>query len=270
MPGPLAHFRGRTLQSWFSLVVAVVLSLILMATSGSRGTDLARLRTSEILATLAQPFRIFPDIIRLRAENTRLRTENARLMIWSSQAEEATRENERLRSLLEFQQRSELTLLTAKVIATDPMPGVHSLLVDVGQRQGATKHMPVINDQGLVGKLVRVGDGTSIVQLLLDRNLGASVRLANCRADGITAWKGGNRLLIEEIPSSAAVRAGEEVLTSGLDGVFPAGIPVGQIVRTEKVEESLFLQVEVRSYVDISRLEEVFIVLVDSSSRPLQ
>jgi rod shape-determining protein MreC len=241
-----------------------------MATSGSRGTDLARLRTSEILATLARPLRIVPDIIHLRAENTYLRAENARLMIRSGQAEEAARENERLRSLLEFQHRSELTLRAAKVIATDPMPSVHSLLVDVGQRQGAAKHMPVINDQGLVGKLVRVGDGTSIVQLLLDRNLGASVRLAHCRADGITAWKGGNRLLIEEIPASAGVRAGEEVLTSGLDGVFPADIPVGQIVRTEKIEESLFLQVEMRPHVDISRLEEVFIILVDSSSRPSQ
>jgi rod shape-determining protein MreC len=98
------------------------------------------------------------------------------------------------------------------------------------------------------------------VQLLTDRNIGAAVRLANCRADGITTWSGGSRLMIQGIVSSESVKLGEEVLTSGLDGVFPAGIPVGQVVRTQRAEENLFLEIEIEPAVNFSAIEEVFVV----------
>ena len=266
MPGFLAQIRRQAVMPWIALLCAVSLSLILMSSGGSRGSELVKERTAAILAVLAQPFGIVPAIVHLSRENARLRAENASLMIKFTDAEEAFRENKRLRELLDFRERSNLKLEAAEVIATNPMPGVHSILIDIGANKNAAKHMAVINDKGLIGKLVQVSEKTSIVQLLLDRNLGAAVRLANCRADGITAWAGGERLLLENIPVSENVQLGEKVITSGLDGVFPAGIPVGEVVRTDRNPESLFLRVEVAPVVDFSVLEEVFIVFVNSSS----
>ncbi len=268
MPRRLSGWRSRALQPWIALLLSVLFSLLLMATSGSRGNRLARDRAAALLSLLARPFGIVPAVVNLAGENARLRSENTQLRLKITGAEEAFRENQRLRRLLEFKQSSPLHLKAAQVIATDPMPDVHSLLIDVGEKEGARRDQAVINDLGLVGKLARVGDHTSIVQLLLDRNLGAAVRFADCRVNGITAWGGGNTLLIENVPSSAPVHLGERVITSGLDGVFPENLPVGAVIGTKKIEHSLFLQVEVEPDVDFSLLEEVFVVLNRSSQPP--
>ena len=268
MPGLLSQLRGKTLQPWLILLLVLILSFTLMATSNRSGTERARSRVSAILAALASPFGIIPAIIHLGADNARLRAENAEYLIKSSEAQEAIRENERLRQLLGFKNRSTLKLIAAEVIATDPMPGVHSLLIDIGTEQGAEKHQAVISDKGLVGKLVQVSERNAIVQVLLDRNLGVAVRVTNCRANGFTRWVGLNRLLLENIPASAPVRTGEEVICSGLDGIFPEGIPVGIVDFWERQEGNLFLYVEVEPYVNFSKLEEVFLVLSDTAANP--
>lgn len=268
MPGLLAQLKGRTLQHWLTLLAAVILSFILMATSNRSGIEIARDRVSTILAALASPFSIIPGIINMSAENARLRSENAAYLLKSSEADEAILENDRLRRLLEFRNQSTLNLKAAEVIATNPMPGVNSLLIDAGKAQGADKHQAVISDKGLVGQLVQVSEQSSIVQVLLDRNLGVAVRLTNCRANGFTKWAGSNKLVLENIPASAPVRIGEEVICSGLDGIFPEGVPVGTVVYTEKREGSLFLDVEVEPFVNFSKLEEVFLVRSNPASKP--
>ena len=265
MAGLITRIGGNTFKSWIMLGVALTISLALMATGNDPDQGLVSMRASGIFAALARPFGIFPEIIRLRSENVRLRQENARLTLHSSRADEAVVENQRLRELLEFREHSDLQLRPAEVLASDPMPGVHSLLLSVGERQGVGKHMAIISDQGLVGKIARVGPNTSVAQILLDRNVGAAVRLAICREDGITVWRGANDFYIEGVPSSAQVRLGESVITSGLDGIFPEGIPVGKIISTEREKGSLFLDVKMEPVVTFSRLEEVFVVLNNPS-----
>ncbi len=265
MPGTSSRFHGQSLQPWIALLTAIAFSFTLMAVSDMKGTEIARERTCDILSVLARPFGIFPAILHLSSENARLRAENAALNIESTAAQEALLENERLRNLLDFRSKSKLNLRSAEVIATNPISGVRSLLLDIGTKQGAVKHTAVISDLGLVGKLVQTSEQTSVAQTLLDRNLGAAVRLSICRVNGITSWTGGNRLIVENIPASASVRLDEEVITSGLDGIFPEGIIVGKVVSTKKAPESLFLKVEVAPAVNFARLEEVFIVYPDSS-----
>ncbi|MCX6639604.1 MAG: rod shape-determining protein MreC [bacterium] len=260
MAGISSILLGKGLKPWIFLSVAVSLSLLLMAVGGNQTTESARSRTAEILAILANPFGSLSGYLHLRGENERLRAANSQLMLKASRADEAFKENERLRRLLDFEEQSDLRLIAAGVIARDPLPGVRSLLINVGRILGVEKHMAVINDRGLVGKVVRVGPRTSVVQLLMDRNLGAAVRLENSRADGITTWEGSTFLLIEGIPVSANVKLGEQVLTSGLDGIFPEGIPVGEVLRIDRLPQSLFLRIELKPAVDFAGLEEILIV----------
>lgn len=267
MPGIQALLRGQTIQPWIALTLAVILSFILMATSNSQEMELARARISDILGLLTQPIVAYREISNLRSENSRLRAENTELMIQSSGTKEAIRENDRLRSLLGFKKKATLTLKAAEVIGKSPLPGVHSILLDVGRQNGIGKHMAVINDQGLVGKVIRLGEKTAVAQLLLDRNLGAAVRLSDSRIDGITSWRGGENLVIEGVPALAQIRLGELAFTTGLDGVFPAGIPVGEVLHTEKPPEGLFQLVEITPRVSFSTLEEVFIVSENGASK---
>ncbi len=232
-----------------------------MATSDSDESETVRARASDIIGVLATPFGVIPAIIHLSSENATLRSENAQLKIESTRAKEALMENARFRKMLIFRLESPLELRAAEVLAKDPLPGVRSILIDIGAEQGLAKHMAVINDRGLIGKVFYTSNSNSTVQSLLDRNLGAAVRLANCRANGITRWAGGNLLIVDGIPASTTVRLDEEVITSGLDGIFPAGIMVGKVSSTRKIPESLFLQVLVEPSVNFSRVEEVFAVI---------
>ncbi len=260
MRGFLERVHLESLEPWIALLLAVIISLTLMATSGSRGTEIARSRTGDLLELLARPFTIIPQMLNLKSENSRLRAENVQLKTRLSLTSEAARENERLRSLLNLKENSQLGLIPAEVTAKNPLPGVNSLLIDRGASAGLKKHMAVINDRGLVGKVIRVNRHSSVVQLLADRNLGAAVRLSFSRTDGITSWVGEERMLVEGIAGSSPVRLGEEVITSGLDGVFPPGIRAGQVIRTERSIENLFLQIEMAPAVDFSAVEEVFVV----------
>jgi rod shape-determining protein MreC len=256
----LEKFHAESLEPWIFLGLAVILSFGLMATSDRPGTESVRVRTTEILSTFARPFNLIPTIISLKTDNTRLRTENARLQIQTTRLREAQVENEQLRRLLDFKESSNLILRSAQVIGKNPLPGINSLLINAGWNDGVRKNMAVVNDQGLIGQATRIGGSASVVHLLINRNVGAAVRLVNCRVDGITAWTGGTRLMIEGIASATPVRLGEEAITSGLDGIFPAGIPVGQVVRTQRVAENLFLEIEIEPTADFSAIEEVFVV----------
>lgn len=257
----LSGWRHKSLQPWIALLISIALSFLLMATSNTKGNKLARERTAALLSLLARPFGIFPAVVHLAEENARLRSENTLLRLQVTATEEAFLENQRLRRLLDFKERSLYKLKAAEVMATNPLPDVHSLLINVGKETGLRKDQAVINDLGLIGKLAQVGDKTSVVELLLDRNLGVAVRFSHCRVNGITSWAGGGSLLIDNVPASAPVRIGEQVNTSGLDGVFPIGVPVGVVTRTEKIKHSIFLHVEVKPFVDFSLLEEVFVVI---------
>jgi rod shape-determining protein MreC len=256
----LEKFHLESLEPWIVLGLAVLISLGLMATSERPGTEAVRVRTTEMLEVFVRPINLIPTIVSLKGENTRLRAENTRLKIETSQLREAQFENLRLRQMLDFREGSSLTLRSAQVIGKNPLPGVSSLLINAGWNAGVRKNMAVVNDRGLIGEVSRVGSGTSVVHLLTDRNVGAAVRLSNCRADGITSWMGGKNLMIEGIASATPARLGEEVITSGLDGVFPPGILVGQVIRTQRAGENLFLEIEVEPAADFSTIEEIFVV----------
>jgi len=258
--GILDRIRLEVLEPWIALGLAVMLSLLLMATSETPTMDSARVHLTGVVQIFARPLSLVPTILSLRSESNRLREENARLKIEVVTAQESLSENDRLRRMLDFRTRSNLSLQAAKVIGKDPLPGVRSLLIGAGSASGLRKNLAVISDRGLIGKVARAGSHSAIVQLLTDRNVGAAVRLANCRADGITSWSGGSRLMIEGVVSSEPVKLGEEVITSSLDGVFPAGILVGQVIRTQRAEENLFLEIEIEPEVNFSAIEEVFVV----------
>ena len=260
MAGILDRIRLEVLEPWIALGLAVMLSLLLMATSETPTMDSARVQLTGLVQVFARPLGLIPTILSLRSENERLREENVRLRMDVGSARESLAENDRLRNMLDFRTRSNFSLQAAKVIGKDPLPGVQSLLIAAGTVSGLRKHMAVINDRGLVGKIARAGSNTATVQLLTDRNIGAAVRLANCRADGITRWAGGQRLMIEGVVSSEPVKLGEEAITSGLDGIFPPGIPIGQVIRTQRAEENLFLEIEIEPAVNFSTIEEVFVV----------
>jgi len=186
-------------------------------------------------------------------------------------------ENDRLRELLEFRKSSPRTLLTARVLARGDGTGWwQTLTLDKGTDQGLRPHMAVINLDGLVGHVTEnLGRTTADVRLISDPSVKISCRLPRPDALGIASGRGvaldGDAALsmlstvrpfgIRYMEKRLDIIEGDAVETSGLGGLYPPGLAVGQVHRVETDPSGLFLNAEVVPAVDFSRLDYVFVVL---------
>lgn len=186
----------------------------------------------------------------------------------NNQLREYKLEAERLRQALEFKEANpQYELLIGRVIAHNPSNWYKTITVDLGSEDGVIKYMPVINPQGLVGKIISVNQHSSDILLITDPEgpAGAVVLVQDTRVPGVVEGMGddGNGMLrMRLIPYDAVIKEGDEVVTSGLGSVFPAGIRIGKIQRVSREAESNSLQQYslVAPEVDFNRLEEVMII----------
>jgi len=204
-----------------------------------------------------------------RRENLRLKEEliNARLKVEAFK--EAERENQRLRKALQFSQQTEYYTLLAEVVGrgTPRMPS--AITVSAGSEQGVIVDLPVIDQDGIIGKVLSVSDQSSIIQLITDPNMKISAMDARSRVQGIVSSAGGGMLKMENVPVNVDIRQGDPIISSGLGGVFPKGLKVGTVKRVVKPQSGLFFGVEIEPSAKISTPEEVFIVFHGIAGTPL-
>ena len=136
----------------------------------------------------------------------------------------------------------------------------HTLVLDKGEKDGVSKDMSAITPKGFAGKIFNVTESYSNLLLLTDINFSAAVRLQESRKEGIVSGTGTRKLVLKYIPYEEEVKVGDIIITSGLDQLFPPGIPVGFISRIDKQGTGHFQDIEVTPYVDDSKMEEVLII----------
>lgn len=200
-------------------------------------------------------------------EVKRLRLENDQLKMRLNQAEEAIRENERLREHVGWQKQNPGKYQLARVIAHDSANWWRTLQIDRGTRDGVQTNFAVVTREGLVGRIAMAGYSRSQVLLLGDPNLrvGVFVQDKNVREAGVVVGNssvGFNNQLAEltYLSRSSALKPGQMVVTSGEGGIFPKGIPVGQILDLRLVEFGLATEARVRLAVNFNALDEVFVM----------
>ncbi|MDW8321280.1 MAG: rod shape-determining protein MreC [Armatimonadota bacterium] len=199
---------------------------------------------------------------RLREENERLRQQIDALRSIQAAQEELRQENERLRRLLQFAQMKRMRPLTARVLAIQPSAYFHTLIVNCGQSEGVRPRMVAMTDKGLVGLVYLVTRHTAHILLITDPNasVGARVQRAESRAVGVCRGRGEDYLMLTFLSKDADVRPGDVVVTSGLGGVYPAGIPVGVVEQVMEQRQAGMREARIKPFVDVMRVEEVLLV----------
>lgn len=205
------------------------------------------------------------DLRTLRDENARLRQENDALIIENVQLKEAEAENERLRRLLDFTRTNPSYdyrggEVGARVIGHDPSAYLDFVIIDLGERQGASLDMPVVTERGLVGRITEVHDTSSEVLLITDVNSAVTALIQTSRAMGVVRGLAGGGLLLDQVPQDVEVHEGEIVITSGLGDSFPRGLVIGQISKVYQRDYEMFQQARVRPTVDFRNLEQVLVI----------
>ncbi len=202
----------------------------------------------------------------LLQELDRLRRENQQLQLQALQGAAALRENDRLRQLLGWRTQTRWHTQAARVIARDPENWWRMVLIDRGSRDGLRPNLPVFTPDGLIGRVTDVGFSTAQVVFVGDPKCRVAVVVRETGEQGvITAPSAGvldHRLVdLTHLPRNSALKPGQTVFTSGLGGVFPAGLPVGSVVDSRTVGYGLSTEARVNLFADTSRLAELLVLL---------
>ncbi len=257
----------KALLQRFSFVLFVFLSIALMVFGRVEPfmVDAVRARVSDAFApilnamsrpaaTVARFLESINTMIELHTENNRLRVENAKLLQWQQAALRLEAENRSLRSLLEFQPGPTASFVSARVIANPGGSFVNAFLVTAGQRHGVRKGQAAIAGPGMVGRVVEVGDWSARILLVTDINTRIPVVIESSRQRAILAGDNSELPQLIYLPPEAAVHPRDRIVTSGHGGMFPPGLPIGEVMSvTDR-------GIKVQPLVDLGRVEHVQIV----------
>ena len=192
-------------------------------------------------------------------ENEQLKEENARLRQETYHAREGLQELARLHTLVRFDDKWDYPIVTARVVGHNPGRFLTTMVINRGTEHGVHENMPVFSMNGLVGKVSKAAYNHSRVQLLIDPNLKLSVMDRRTRVVGFLESMEGRRLTAM-VPAHAGIHAGDTLVTSGLGGIFPKGIPVGTVKEVRKADLDVMRQMDVEPFQEFSILEEVFVM----------
>ena len=196
----------------------------------------------------------------IRAENRALKQEIERMRIDQARMTQDADQARRLQTLLSFKEQFISQTIAAQVIGGSGSDLSRVIYVDKGSDDGIKPEMAVLTKDGIVGKVLRA-DHRHVSQVLLidDQTSGVGAILEKSRLQGIVRGTSSGQVVLERVMSDENVDPGEQVLTSGGDGIFPKGLPIGQVSKVSKGSD-FFLNIRVRPTADLSRIEEVLIV----------
>jgi rod shape-determining protein MreC len=205
------------------------------------------------------------DLRDLRQRNEELEAQNANLLLENVRLREIEVEAALLRDLLNFAQANpsfdlQGAHVVGREIARDPTNLQRYITLDVGREAGIARNMPVVTDQGLVGRIRDVGNGWSRVLLIIDRSSSVNALTQSTRASGLVEGQVDDSLVMRSISQSDIVSVGDTVFTSGLGGNFPRQILIGQIIEVDRKDYELYQTAVVQPTVDFDHLEVVLVI----------
>lgn len=202
----------------------------------------------------------YVDLRGVRQENDALRLENMQLRAAVQALGEARSENERLKQLLAWAEKTPEPEIPARVVGVNPVAKLLSVRISSGERQGVFQGMSVVTPDGIVGQVIRTTGGYADVALVTDPQSRVGVRVQRSRARGTAAGAGSGPLKLENMLRTEDVEDGDLIITSGTDGVYPPGLVVGRVANLQKKEHGMFQAADIVPAVDTTKLEEVLVV----------
>jgi len=209
--------------------------------------------------TTSDMFHGYLDMRRAVNENLELHRKVATLTTENLKLRQSATDMRRLRSLLGYSEQFNLETSMAQAIMLDTSGRFKSIIIDRGSSDNIEVNDAVVNANGLVGRVVLTTKDMAKVQLLTDSNASVGALIERTRRQGVVRGDGAGAAQMNDIPALADVVPGDRVLTAGIDGIYPKGIPVGVVVKADQ-GPNLFKNIIVKPAVDVSTIEEVIII----------
>lgn len=256
------------------LIILVIISFILMTVSSQFGDGFLRPvrdvvhRVSAPLASLgsavSRPMTSVGNVAtNITADGdtlTQLREENTALRATVEQLEEYRLQSQRLTELLGLRDVYGLSSTAARVIGVPSSGWDRTITIDKGSSDGVTSNMPVLTASGVIGQTITAEPDSSVVRLLTSENSGVSALIQSSRAQGILRGSADGTLHLDYIPVDTEVVPGDVIMTSGLGGVYPKGLVIGEVVKVDPAPGGLHLDIVVKPNAEARNAEEVLVI----------
>lgn len=202
----------------------------------------------------------FSSLSRLEDENTRLKRaqlENAETILRTQQLEI---ENERLRKLLDVRERQKVNGQVAQIVYAARDPFSRRVIVDKGLQDKITAGQPVVDDAGIVGQVTRVFPFVSEITLITDKDQAVPVQILRTGQRSVVYGLGNGQLELRYLPATTDVQNGDILVTSGLDGIFPRGLPVARVVHIERDTAYSFARIHCAPVAGVETFGEIMVL----------
>ncbi len=267
------------------MIALLLLNFVLMAfdareiTSGQRvirawtqtAADFVQSPVTSITASVSNYFTSISTLRSAQSDNDILKQRVQELEVEVKQKSDLSSENERLKALLQLKETSKYKVLTARIIGRDPSVWFDSSIINRGSLDGVVLNMPVVTDGGLVGRVTAVSPLTAQVDLITysKSGLGGIIgQIGESNALGVVVGTSKKDLLeMKYVPGSVDVQVGQTVFTSGQDGIFPAGLKVGEIVNIVTGSATTPHMIQIRPAAKLNSMQEVGVLLYEPPPR---
>lgn len=266
------------------LVLLIALALVLMTVWYREGDHGPIHRTRAAIAVVTTPlgragefltrpargfFAWAGDLGVSRSQLEELRTQNESLRTRVAELEEERLENKRLKDLLAIAQQSELESVGARVIGRTSNSWEGVITIDRGSQHGVSNGMPVVGPDGLLGQTVEVAANSAKVRLITDQRSGVAAMIQSSRATGIARGTIDGSMMLDFVSRDTTVTAGDVIITSGLGGVYPKGLVIGEVTRVDRDPSALYQRIAMAPSGAIGALEEVLVLVAVPETDPL-
>ena len=274
---PVTDFRQRTAVLFIAVVLGHII-LISAQVNSSAGVPLLEVVTfgafaevqrgaAGLTGNIRDAWSGYGNLRGVRAENEALRQQLSDLQVQFQQERARAVRVEELEKLLGFQREQRVDTIAAGVIGASASLDFRGITIDRGTTHTVNANMAVIAPAGLVGRVVTPTAHASKVQLMIDQNAAAGALVERTRAQGIVVGTGVEMLRMNFVPVTADVKAGDTVVTSGVDGIYPKGFVIGKVEQVDN-GNGIYKNIRVRPSVEFNRLEDVLVVKTPPEQAP--
>lgn len=251
-------------KEYILLFVLLMISLVVLAANNKPGVK--KIRSYAFVS-----FAVWANILNSTFGSTNkeieaLQIENAKLMLQVNRLKEYAFENAELKSLLAYKISADYRLIPTSIVAKNISKTQGVYIINSGKKDSVKKSMAVLTEKGLVGIVTEVADNYSLIQTLRSSLLRISANIPQSNINGIMSWNG-NKLIVNNIPTTSNIQKGDRVVTSTLSTILPPSIPIGLVVKRESNISSLLSKVTIQPFVDVCKIKNVFLLATVRSSQ---
>lgn len=253
----------------FFLIIANILILSVISqrfpTSGPGGFTISVLAPFQEAIADSSRFikgiwRHYFNLILVSEENDQLKKKLARAQEMKNEWVEARMANDRMRRLMDIGRGFSQELVYAEVIGRDPTAWFKTVIINKGYKDNVAVGMPVLVPEGIVGQIVDVSGGYAKVLLIVDQNSAVDALVQRTRARGLLKGEFADQCRLEYVLRKEDIQVGDAIVSSGLDNVFPKGLPIGEIKDVAGETTEMFYTITIAPYVDFEKLEELLVL----------